>query len=629
MKKCIYKKIAGTIFTALLISFVTVSCDKPTDDPEEQVIPIQEEEKKVTTKPDADGEKIHAMILPNGTGVTINPWEKAPNALETNLPEFVTGFNKSDNKTLSGATNRTNELKSAIKKAVDNDSFADKEVKNVIIIFGDGMGESHLLGSRHYYGDLVMDLLPYHSPVNHDSYKKPSFPQEKVDSISETDTICTDSSAGGTAIVTGFKTRYGYIGIDVNGTEVKNLAELAREKGMLVGNVTNDHMGDATPADVSIHAINRDYQNQIYGKLFLSSPDIAMGSDYGYSTYIQEGKTGDSRKSLADIYEVMDKNTVEKLTEDEDYSGEKLEQACTEASLKLWYADNEAILQKWARQMLKVFDNKTTDTSYDLNNWAIDRNMHSYDTFGEIMDKVQADYSIRAVSSYEYGANYKYNTDKNEVAKKFGYKLGYGKKKSTMLPNYPEMVASTLSILDHKAKANGDCGFFCLIENTCSDGWGHAQKPYDCLNEVQCFDEGVAIAIKYVLENPDTLLVITADHETGALLYKSNWENNYKRIVSQDNGHSKEPVPVIAFGAKADLFPKRADTTGWTVKDWAAYVDGSRKGTDYSYQNRQTGINIGKAMGFNKFGDLNGNGVLDPDTESDSVVTNDLGAIAE
>ena len=114
MKKCIYKKIAGTIFTALLISFVTVSCDKPTDDPEKQVIPIQEEEKKVTTKPDADGETIHAMILPNGTGVTINPWEKAPNALETNLPEFVTGFNKSDNKTLSGATNRTNELKTLL-----------------------------------------------------------------------------------------------------------------------------------------------------------------------------------------------------------------------------------------------------------------------------------------------------------------------------------------------------------------------------------------------------------------------------------------------------------------------------------------------------------------------------------
>ena len=141
------------------------------------------------------------------------------------------------------------------------------------------------------------------------------------------------------------------------------------------------------------------------------------------------------------------------------------------------------------------------------------------------------------------------------------------------------------------------------------------------MNEVQCFDEGVAIALKYVLENPDTLLVVTADHETGGLQYKKNWETNYKKIVSRDNGHSSEPVPVIAFGAKADLFPKRVDTKDWTPTDWAEYIRGERAGTDYSYQNRQTGILIGKAMGFEKFGDLNGNGILDPDTESDSVIT--------
>lgn len=609
MKKCIYK-ITVSVFAALLLSFVAVSCAKTTDEPGKK-----NEEKKDELPPDADGETIHKMILPSGTGIEINPWEKASDALEKNLPDFVTAFTESDYKTLSGATNRTDELKAAVKKAIDNNSFAGRTPKNVIIIFGDGMGETHLTGSRWYYGDLIMDMLPYHSPVNHDSYKEPG----KGD-LPETKT--TDSSAGGTAIVTGYKTRYGYIGLDANTNEVKNLAELAREKGMLVGNVTNDHMGDATPADVSIHDLNRDYQNQIYGKLFISSPDIAMGSDYGYSSYIQEGKIGDKRKSISDIYKEKDEDTNSDLKSDYKDDPEGYEQACKEGSLVLWYDAYASDLQKWAIQMLNTFDKKNlTGDTYDFNNWAADRNMHSYSTFKSLIPAVQADYSIRPISSYEYKAKYEYK--KGEVAKNFGYKLGYGKRQ-TKLPSYPEMVASTLSILDHKAKANGDCGFYCLIENTCSDGWGHAQKPYDCLNEIQCFDEGVAIAIKYVLENPDTLLVITADHETGDLEFKSNWDKDYSRISSGSNGHSSKPVPVIAFGAKAELFPKRVSTEGWTAKDWKEYSEGTRKNTDYSYQNYQTGINIGKAMGFDKYGDLNGNGVLDPETESDSVVTNKL-----
>lgn len=626
MKKC-FTKITGAVFAALLVSFVAISCNNNAEPEPKKEEQKKEDEKNNSEIPqeevpyDKDGDKIHGLILPHGTEVEIKPWTKAADALDNNLPDFVTCFSD-DLIHPNGNTNRTDKLKAAVQKAIDEKSFAGRTPKNVIIVFGDGMGESHLLGSRKYYGDLIMDMLPYHAPVNHDSY------YELKDKESLDDTTTTDSSAGGTAIVTGFKTRYGYIGLDANGTPVKNLAELAREKGMLVGNVTNDHMGDATPADVSIHDLNRNYQNQIYGKLFISSPDIAMGSDYGYSNYIQEGVTS-KRETIADIYEKLDKETNEKLkTKYKSETEEQIQQRCKDASLKLWYEANATDLQKWAIQMLKVFDNKTiNDSVYDFNDWSADRNMHSYGTFKKLMNAVQGDYSIRAVSSYSYGAEYEYSPKKGETAPCYGYKLGY-ESMVKKLPTYPEMVASTISVLDHKSKANGDCGFFCLIENTCSDGWGHASQPYDCLNEIQCFDEGVAIAIKYVLENPDTLLVITADHETGAITYSTGWENDYTKIKSKDSGHSSKPVPVIAFGAKADLFPERENTEGWTASDWASYVKGD-KGKEYTIQNRQTGILIGQAMGFTKFGDLNGNGILDPDTESDSVVTNNLGAIAK
>lgn len=646
-------KIAGIALASL--SLLLVGCPKETETPEPTPTPIPEPEPEPepviepTIKPDADADTIHAMILPHGTEAPINAWEKAADALDNNLPDFVTNFSdfktikiinekgeEKDYKTqeLNNKTNRTPELKAAIKNAVDSNSFAGRKPKNVIIIFGDGMGESHIAASRHYYGDLIMDLLPYHAPVNHNSYPKPGEgaivdndgPVTKTDAVSGR--VCTDSSAGGTAIVTGFKTRYGYIGLDTDGTPVKNLAELAREKGMLVGNVTNDHMGDATPADVSVHSLNRNYQDSIYGKLFLSSPDIAMGSDYGYSNYIQESNWGkDGRETIDEIFAEKDAKTKASTK----YPVTEGTPAYNDAVLSVWFNNHADALQKWAIDMLNTFDGKDlTGSVYDYNNWYFDRNMHSYDTFKKLASSVQADYKIRPIAHYSYNADYDYDADKGEVAPKFGYKLGYGKKNST-LPTYPEMVALTLSVLDHKAKADGDRGFYCLIENTVSDGWGHARQPYDCMNEIQCFDEGLAIALKYVIENPDTLLVVSADHETGAIEYRTGWENNYKKIRSGDSGHSTKPVPVYAFGAGSEQWAgyESFDTSKWTADNWANYVAGHPVGNDkdgnpvnieYSYQNRQTGIRIAKAMGFEHFGDLNANGVLDPDTEYDSIV---------
>ena len=114
------------------------------------------------------------------------------------------------------------------------------------------------------------------------------------------------------------------------------------------------------------------------------------------------------------------------------------------------------------------------------------------------------------------------------------------------------------------------------------------------MNEVQCFDEGVAIAIKYVLENPDTLLVITADHETGGLTFKKGWEEDYRKVKSTTSGHSSSYVPCAVFGAGADLWPKREEgVTGTT------------------YKNYMTGMKVAEALGYENFGDLNGNGILD------------------
>lgn len=94
----------------------------------------------------------------------------------------------------------------------------------------------------------------------------------------------TDSSAAGTALSSGYKTRYCYAGIDPDGNPKASIVELARLNGMSTGVVTNKSYVDATPlAFLTSHAIHRyEYQDNSMQAL-LSGVDvlIAEGTEFG------------------------------------------------------------------------------------------------------------------------------------------------------------------------------------------------------------------------------------------------------------------------------------------------------------------------------------------------------------
>ena len=130
---------------------------------------------------------------------------------------------------------------------------------------------------------------------------------------------------------------------------------------------------------------------------------------------------------------------------------------------------------------------------------------------------------------------------------------------STKSPSLQQAMALSLTRLQ---KTSGDNGFFLMFENTYTDIYGHANEKFmkttdvtnnvvGILNEVKNFDETVAIALKFVLENPDTLLLITADHETGNMTFKKNWENydiTENKVKAETGNHSNQNVPIFAIG---------------------------------------------------------------------------------
>ena len=167
-------------------------------------------------------------------------------------------------------------------------------------------------------------------------------------------------------------------------------------------------------------------------------------------------------------------------------------------------------------------------------------------------------------------------------------------------PNFAEMVAYTLYQMDKEADA-ASTGFYCMIENTCTDGWGHSgnfdTKYVGVMNEIQCCDEGIAIAVKYVLEHPDTLLVVSADHETGGFTFRTGWEDDITKIKSTTTGHSSQNVPLIAFGAGADRFSAEAIAAAYAEIEKAHVSENGNV-----HEGWIAGQIIGQLMGDEDFG---------------------------
>jgi alkaline phosphatase len=79
-------------------------------------------------------------------------------------------------------------------------------------------------------------------------------------------------------------------------------------------------------------------------------------------------------------------------------------------------------------------------------------------------------------------------------------------------PTLAQMTGKAIEILNRNA-----VGFFLVVEGGAIDWRSHERDPAGVLREVQAFDAAVAVALDFATTDGNTLLVVTADHETGGL----------------------------------------------------------------------------------------------------------------
>lgn len=99
---------------------------------------------------------------------------------------------------------------------------------------------------------------------------------------------------------------------------------------------------------------------------------------------------------------------------------------------------------------------------------------------------------------------------------------------------------------------NNKAGFFALFEGAHIDTYSHQNQLNRMKEELYDFDLAVMYAADFVYKNPDTTVIVLADHETGGLTD----ECRYTR-----QSHTGVDIPVYAYGKHAKLFEGKQDNT--------------------------------------------------------------------
>lgn len=349
----------------------------------------------------------------------------------------------------------------------------EPQVRNVIYLIGDGMG----------FG-AVTSLLLTEDDVT-------GFEQAPVIGLNETcsaNNYVTDSSAGGTALATGVRTKNGYCGLDPDGNQLTSILLKAQAMGKKTGIVVNTTLTEATPASFYAGVTSRKMTYDIAQQFTESGVDVAIGS--GLDHFI-------GRPDSLDLTETL------------------------------------------------------INKGYDVYlNWSAVLNTPS-DRFVGILP--MADVHRQESGRSEAGA-----AAGHEVCLAARLAAASGEEGASDLSE-PEVYLqkATAKALEVLSRDN-EQGYFLMIESALIDGYGHNNDSEGMIAEMKEFDVLLRQLAAYVDQNPETLLVVTADHETGGTwLTYTGYEVGGSSPITMSyssRGHSGVVVPIFAYGAGAESF---------------------------------------------------------------------------
>ena len=97
-------------------------------------------------------------------------------------------------------------------------------------------------------------------------------------------------------------------------------------------------------------------------------------------------------------------------------------------------------------------------------------------------------------------------------------------------------------------------GFMLMVETEETDSGGHNLDFERLVRGVASLDRVTELAVELAQARRDTLIIVTADHETGGLALLRGYEGKPLTVRFATDNHSAEPVPVLAYGPGSEHF---------------------------------------------------------------------------
>lgn len=119
------------------------------------------------------------------------------------------------------------------------------------------------------------------------------------------------------------------------------------------------------------------------------------------------------------------------------------------------------------------------------------------------------------------------------------------------------LLDATKAALNYLSDA--DKGFFLMIEGSQIDWGGHANDADYIIEETKDFDEVIGAVLDFAERDEETLVIVTADHETGGFALSAAEvfkKRDYAHIAPSfsTGGHTASLIPVLSYGPGSHLF---------------------------------------------------------------------------
>lgn len=391
-------------------------------------------------------------------------------------------------------------------------SLNSNKAKNVILLIGDGMGDSEITAARNYAegaGGFFkgIDALPLTGQYTHYALDKKTHKPDYV----------TDSAASATAWSTGVKSYNGAIGVDVNGNDHPTIMEMAKAAGKATGNVSTAELEDATPAAQIAHVTSR----KCYG------PEKT--SELCASNALEKGGRGSIAEQLlnarADVTFGGGGKTFSETAKAGEWQGKTLEE---QAKLRgyQWVSDLNGLTA-----ITEANQDKPVLGLFAQGNMPVRWKGPKATWHGNGEDK--------AISC-------EVNADRPATT-----------------PTLAQMTDKAIALLSKDQN-----GFFLQVEGASIDKQDHAANPCGQIGETVDLDEAVQKALEFARKDGNTLVIVTADHAHSSQIVANDSKApgltqtlktkeggfmtlSYGNSEEDSQGHTGTQLRIAAYGPHA------------------------------------------------------------------------------